>query len=487
MVANRNQTVAFKGEVTEALAKKSRGRRDTMLQLSETITHAPPPRNDLSPQLNLQRVAISTLKPATRRVRRANAAQIARIKSSLCNFGVSAPVLVSAEGQIVHGHLVVQAARELGVEEISCVSMDHLSPAQQRSLAISLNKLGETGEWDFPELQFEVQELTALGEDLVVTGFAAAEIDLMLFPGEVSIAGADAEAIPELGKQAISRTDDVWLAGDQKLLHGDARDRDGYARLFAGDKKPARLLLTDEPYNRAVRTISGNAEHREFAMASGEMNRDEFVSFNREWMKTGMEYVMDGGLVSTAIDWRSIDVVMEAARDLGLTHINTVVWSKTNAGQGSLWRSAHEFYPFFKKGSDPHINNVMLGRYGRWRSNVWTYPGGASLGSDSRAGLELHPTVKPRALLEDALLDVTERGDIVIDCFAGSGSMVVAAQATGRRCRAIEIDGLYCDMIIRRWEAMTGQDALLQGSGETFAEVAERRAGVEEEIVGEEV
>jgi DNA modification methylase len=157
--------------------------------------------------------------------------------------------------------------------------------------------------------------------------------------------------------------------------------------------------------------------------------------------------------------------------------LNLVVWEKSNGGQGSLWRSQHELLPVFKKGVAPHVNNVELGRHGRWRSNVWTYPGGSTLGSDSREGLDFHPTVKPRVLLEDALIDVTNRGDIVIDCFAGSGSTLLAAEAVGRRCRAVEIDGPYCDVIIRRWREMTGQDAVLESTGETFAEVEAQRAG----------
>ena len=157
--------------------------------------------------------------------------------------------------------------------------------------------------------------------------------------------------------------------------------------------------------------------------------------------------------------------------------MNIVAWVKSNGGQGSLWRSQHELLPMFKKGTSPHINNVALGRHGRWRSNVWTYPGASSLGSDARDGLAVHPTVKPRAMLEDALLDVTNRGDIVIDCFAGSGSTLLAAEAVGRRCRAIEIDGPYCDVVIRRWREMTGREAVLEATGESYDETARRRAG----------
>jgi DNA modification methylase len=211
------------------------------------------------------------------------------------------------------------------------------------------------------------------------------------------------------------------------------------------------------------------------------MGREEFAGFNRAWMSTALARLVDGGLLATFIEWRSVDLIIACGRDLGLTLLNLVVWSKSNGGQGSLWRSQHELLPVFKKGDAPHVNNVELGRHGRWRSNVWTYPGGSSLGSDSRDGLDFHPTVKPRVLLEDALLDVTNRSDVVIDCFAGSGSTLLAAEATGRRCRAIEIDGPYCDVVIRRWREMTGGEAILESTGETFGEVERRRADEEED------
>ena len=242
----------------------------------------------------------------------------------------------------------------------------------------------------------------------------------------------------------------------------------------------AQLVLTDEPYNVAnVGHVTSNADHREFAFAHGEMSREEFARFNRQWMEAVLARLVDGGLFATFIDWRSIDLVIASGRELALDLINVVVWVKTNGGQGSLWRSQHELLPVFKKGAEPHINNVELGRHGRWRSNVWEYDGASSLGSDAREGLALHPTVKPRLLLEDALIDVTNRGDIVIDCFAGSGSTLVAGEATGRRCRAIEFDGPYCDVIIRRWSEMTGREAVLEATGETFTEVEARRSNEE--------
>ena len=201
---------------------------------------------------------------------------------------------------------------------------------------------------------------------------------------------------------------DIWILGDHRLGHGDARDAILYDQLMLPGEL-AQLVLTDEPYNVAnVGHVTSNADHREFAFAHGEMSREEFARFNRQWMEAALASLVDGGLFATFIDWRSSDLVIACGRDLGLDLINVVVWVKTNGGQGSLWRSQHELLPVFKKGAEPHINNVELGRHGRWRSNVWEYAGASSLGSDAREGLELHPTVKPRLLLEDLKIELIE-------------------------------------------------------------------------------
>lgn len=210
-------------------------------------------------------------------------------------------------------------------------------------------------------------------------------------------------------------------------------------------------------------------------MGSGEMTDAEFQAFSAAWIGASLRYLRDGALLGAFIDWRGYPFVIAAAQQLGLAPINLIVWAKTNAGMGSLYRSQHELLPLFKKGKAPHINNVKLGKYGRWRSNVWTYPGASSIGSESRQGLQYHPTVKPVAMLEDALLDMTERGDIVLDPFLGSGSTLIAAEKTGRRCRGLEIDPLYVDVILRRYEAVTGRPGVLESTGETYAELAMSR------------
>jgi DNA modification methylase len=238
----------------------------------------------------------------------------------------------------------------------------------------------------------------------------------------------------------------------------------------------ARLVLTDEPYNVQIAGNVTGGDHREFAMASGEMTDAEFLAFNGAWMAAARPYLCDGGILGTFIDWRGWPTVHSAASRLGFFPLNLIVWAKTNAGMGSLYRSQHELLPLFKTGSAPHINNVELGKRGRWRSNVWTYPGASSFGSDARRGLKDHPTVKPTATLEDALLDLTNRGDIVIDPFLGSGSTLVAAEKTGRVSRGVELDPLYVDVIVRRYEAATGEAATLIETSETFELLAPRRA-----------
>jgi DNA modification methylase len=241
------------------------------------------------------------------------------------------------------------------------------------------------------------------------------------------------------------------------------------------DDSLARLVLTDEPYNVPIAHHVTASAHREFLMASGEMSAAEFLAFNNAWMSATLPFLRDGGLFGTFIDWRGYPAVAAAASKLGLNPLNLIVWTKTNAGMGSLYRSQHELLPLFKKGGSPHVNNIELGRKGRWRSNVWTYPGASSFGSDARRGLLDHPTVKPIALLVDALHDLTNRGDVVLDPFLGSGSTLMAAEKTDRCCRGVELDPRYLDVILRRYEAGTGQSAILEETGETLDELREKR------------
>jgi DNA modification methylase len=312
-----------------------------------------------------------------------------------------------------------------------------------------------------------------LNAPIEITGFSPAEIDHVLL-GEAAD-GLEQGPLEPDPATTVARVGDMFQLGPHRIVCGNATDPAVLARLLEGDG-PARLVLTDEPYNVKIAGNVTGASHREFAMASGEMTNAEFLAFNDAWMAAALPYLCDGGVFGTFIDWRGSPTVHSAATKLGLVPLNLIVWVKTNAGMGSLYRSQHELLPLFKKGTAPHVNNVELGKRGRWRSNVWTYPGASSLGSDARRGLKDHPTVKPTAMLEDALLDLTNRGDIVIDPFLGSGSTLIAADKTGRVCRGVELDPIYVDVIVRRYEATTGNPAVLVETGETFESLALRRA-----------
>ncbi len=456
-----------------ALQDKSRQRREAQKSLTSCQQHVSGHRNDLLPTLRVEYLPIDALRPADRRVRKSTASQIAKVELSLRQFGVCSPILIDGDGRIVHGHVVWEAARRLGLETIPTVRIDHLNQTERRALSIALNRIGETGEWDVEALKVELEELIDLDQEIFATGFELAEVDALLLYDAAD--EPEADDLPLLPQSQVSQLGDLWLMGEHRLLNGDARDREVYARLVT-ESQGVRLALTDVPFNVPIRGhCTGQAHHREFEIAHGELSREEFDTFNKDWMRLASTVLADGGLLATFIDWRSVDLILSAGREIGLDLLNIVVWAKSNAGQGSLWRSQHEMLPVFKKGGAPHINNIELGRWGRYRSNVWTYPGASTLGSDAREGLAVHPTVKPRALLEDALLDVTDRGDVVLDCFLGSGSMLLAAEATGRACRAIEIDGRYCDVAIARWQQMTGREAILEETGETHADVARRR------------
>ena len=456
-----------------ALQERSRKRREAQKTLTSCQQHASSQRNDLLPTLRVEYLPIDALRPADRRVRKSTASQNAKIELSLRQFGVCAPILIDNDNRVLHGHVVWEAARRLGLEKMPIVRIDHLNHAERRALAIALNRLGETGEWDVEALKVEFDELIELEVDVIATGFELAEIDALVL--EDAPEEPEAEALPDLPRSAVSQAGDLWLLGTHRLLQGDAREGNPYAHLFS-DTEPARLVLTDAPFNVPVRGhCTSQSHHREFAMAHGELSREEFFAFNTDWMRPSLEHLVDGGLLATFIDWRSVDLILSAGRELGLDLLNVVVWAKPHGGQGSLWRSQHEMLPVFKKGTAAHTNNIELGRWGRYRGNVWSYAGASTVGSDAREGLAVHPTVKPRVMLEDALLDVTDRSDVILDCFLGSGSMLLATEATGRICRAIEIDGRYCDVAVDRWQQMTGREAILKETGETHAEVARRR------------
>ena len=467
----RTYSILPRALLTDQLREKSRRRRDRQERLAKAST-ARPRRNDILPRLELSDIPIADLRPSARKVRKLDPAHVREVASSISALGFCVPLLVGRDNEIINGEVSYEAAKQLGLDRLPCVRIGHLSLEEQRVLRLAVNRLAEKGQWDLDTLKIEFEELIVTDAPLEITGFSPAEIDHVILGDAAE--GLEQGPLEPDSATAVARLGDIFQLGPHRIVCGDATDPSVLARLLEGDA-PARLVLTDEPYNVKIAGNVTQGDHREFAMASGEMTDAEFLAFNGAWIATVLPYLCDGGILGTFIDWRGWATVHSAVGNLGLVPLNLIVWAKTNAGMGSLYRSQHELLPLFKKSSAAHVNNIELGTRGRWRSNVWTYPGASSLGSDARRGLKDHPTVKPTAMLEDALLDLTNRGDLVIDPFLGSGSTLIAAEATGRVCRGVELDPLYVDVIIRRYEAATGDPAVLVETGETFQALGARR------------
>jgi DNA modification methylase len=426
----------------------------------------------------VEQVAVENLTPAKRNARTHSKKQIHQIAASITEFGFTNPVLADQKGQILAGHGRFEAAKLLGLPEVPVIRIEHLSEEQKRAYALADNKLALNAGWDLEMLAADLKELTELELpfDLEITGFATAEID-QLVDGSTRVAEADPlDSLPAVGAMAIARLNDLWILGDHKLLCADAREASAYDALL-GDEK-VRMVFADPPYNVPIDGHVGglgSVKHREFAMAAGEMTERQFTDFLTTIFRNVVGASLDGAIHFICMDWRHIGEVLAAGKPIYSELKNICVWNKDNGGMGSFYRSKHEFVFVFKVGSQPHVNTVELGRTGRYRTNVWDYAGVNTLRAGRTEELAMHPTVKPTALVIDAIKDCSRRGEIVLDPFSGSGTTIIAAQKSRRSARVIEIDPLYVDVAVRRWQALTGRPAVLASSGEAFDRVAEAR------------
>jgi DNA modification methylase len=401
--------------------------------------------------------------------------QIRRLTESIKEFGFTRPVLIDENDVILAGHACTVAAKKLGLAEIPVRIMRGLTKAKKRAYVLFDNKSSEMAGTDRSALVVELQDLSALlaseGLDFELTGFSQAEFDALLVDLSDPEQVAD-EEVASVDAKPVSQQGDTWVLGDRhRILCGDARRAD-YDKLMRSDR--AAMVFADPPYNVNIPKAvgRGRVKHRNFAMASGEMSFDQFKDFLIESLSPAVEFSADGALNYICMDWRHYGELLAAGKIIYNELLNVVVWCKTAGGQGSFYRSQHEEIFVFKSGSGPYLNNVQLGRLGRNRTNVWTYPGANSFRVGRLADLTAHPTVKPVALVMDAIRDCTRRGDVILDPFLGAGTTILAADRIGRRAYGIEIDPLYVDVAVRRWQAATKADAILEGSGKTFDEVA---------------
>lgn len=421
---------------------------------------------------------IAHISPDPRNPRKHNRTQIRAIAQSIKTFGFTQPILLDVKRQIIAGHGRYEAAKLAGWTEVPVIFLDHLNEIEARAYLLADNQLAARSSWDDLLLATQLKELSelSLNFDVETAGFERPEIDLRIQSLQEPDVVDRADEFTFLKGPAASVRGDLWLLGDHRLLCGDALEPESYTRLLSGEK--AAACFTDVPYNVKIAghaSGKGRVKHREFAMASGEMSEEQYSTFLSTALTLILTHTAPGALTFFAMDWRHAEATLAARRASGFELINLCVWCKTNSGMGSLYRSGHEFVFVFRNGSEAHQNNVQLGRFGRNRSNVWHYPGANCF---SRKGtdraLDLHPTPKPIMMVAEAILDCTTRGEIVLDGFLGSGTTVLAAERTGRRCYGIEIDCLYVDTIIERWQRLTGRKAH-SSLGETFDLVKARR------------
>jgi DNA modification methylase len=449
---------------------------------------APTPAPHLSNKLSAleQRLGLIEYRPPDRLTvyannpRRHPEKQIIKLMASISEFGFMVPVLVDSDGVIMTGEARIEAARRLGMEVVPVIIADHLTKAQVKAYRLADNRIAELATWDEKVLAIEFAEILEMDELAIdVLGWETAQIDNILFgiPTETGVQSDPADEIGKPPAMPVTEIGDLWQLGKHRLLCGSSLDEVAWKLLMRG--KTAKMAFVDPPYNVPVSGHVcglGKVQHAEFAMASGEMSRAEFTAFLAVFLKNLTANIGDGGIIDICIDWRHLGELLAAIEETGLSLINMCVWNKSNGGMGSLYRSKHELVLIAKKGSAPHINNVELGKHGRYRTNVWDYAGINSFGVNRMTDLADHPTVKPLAMVADAIRDVTRPGDIVLDAFVGSGTTLLAAERTHRIGYAIEIDPGYVDVAVARWEKMSGKAAILDGTGERFADVAARRA-----------
>jgi DNA modification methylase len=419
------------------------------------------------------------LHPSPRHAREHSESKITALAAAIRRFSLNEPLLVEEDGTIIYGVARWLACRQLGVAEVPCIVVSHLTAPEIRALRIAVCAFPQWATWDREQLRMELPQMITELPDLSMQeiGLSVPVVDSWL-ASPTPQQDDPADEIPKVDESisTVSRSGDLWQLGQHLVFCGDALEPQSYERLLGSTA--VRLVLTDPPYNVKV---NGHVTKRvgrfdEFAMASGEMTDDEFRDFLHTAFRQIASVTAAGAIGFFFIDWRHARLMQEAAEGTFHELKNHIVWVKDAPALGSFYRSQHEFVLAYKIADGKHVNNFGLGQHGRTRANVWQYAGMSSFGAGRDAALALHATPKPVAMLIDAILDCSEPGDLVLDPFGGSGSTLIAAERARRRARLIEISPEYVDTIIRRWEQLTGGQAVLHETGRTFAEVARKRS-----------
>ncbi|MCA0200480.1 MAG: site-specific DNA-methyltransferase [Proteobacteria bacterium] len=419
---------------------------------------------------------IEQLKPSSRNTRKHSRKQIKLLCEGYRKFGMMTPITIDISGEIICGHARYDAACQLSLKEVPVIVIRHLTEGSKRAYRIADNKIGDLSSFDEKALALEIKSLIEIDTSFKAsdTGFDMVDVDLMIQSLEDVKIASSADDMPAPHQLAISRRGERWVLGSHRLMCGDATNLDDCRALIADAQ--IRQVVTDPPYGCKIDghvSGLGKVKHREFVMGC-DLSSTELHDLFQTTFANIAAVVCDGCLIFAFIDWRGLREMLNAGIATFTELKNVITWRKVNAGMGSLYRSQTEFITLWKQGKAAHCNNVNLG-VKRYRSNCWTYDGVNSLRAGRNEELSSHPTPKPVQMIADALLDCSERGDAVLDLFAGGGSILIAAEKTGRCAYAMELDPLYCDVAIRRWQKFTGQTAVLENTGESFDEVTELR------------
>lgn len=423
----------------------------------------------------IERVPVSVMKVPEGDPRRYSARDVELAQAVLQQLpaGVPLPVVINAADEILVGGLFVAAAKKLEIKHLDVIRHEGLTKIEEKQYSVAINQLLSKGEWDPTALEAWIREFEAGLEDFshLTLGFDNGELDNILGMAG-ALAGGGEDDAPSPAAKAITRPGMTWLLGRHRVMCGSATSPEDMIRLMAGNL--AAMAITDPPYGCKVDGfVAKKGLHRDFVEGAGDKRPDELGDFFLGFSKNLAAGLQKGALVYVFIDWRSLDLLQRACEQVFGSLIQLCCWVKNRAGMGGLYRSQHELVLVFRNPGAKHRNNVQLGRNGRNRSNVWDYPSAAS----SRSGregdiLKHHPTPKPVEMIADAMLDCTEHGDRIIDCFLGSGTALIAAERTGRICHGMELDPIYVDVAIRRWQAWTGLEATDAETGVTFNELA---------------
>ena len=416
---------------------------------------------------NLQMIDIALIIASNKSLRKHSQKQLQKLINAIKKFGFTNPILIDKKLKIIAGELRLLAAKKLGFCQIPVIILEDLTDEEAEAIRILDNRIAEDSEWNYANLQEVIENLGKFDISFEDLGFETVDYDKIFLNSdseESEVKNSEQENADWLDANIPKKANlwDLWRLGDNFILCANSLLQKAFKILMQGEL--AQIVITDPPYNCKIKGHvcgSGKIKHDEFAMASGEMTEAEFAEFISGFMQHLVKFSFDGSLHYIFMDWRNINILLTQGKKYYTELKDIAIWDKGQGGMGSMYRSQHEMIPIFKNGEAKHQNHIQLGKYGRYRTNVWNYPGVRATNPESLELLKLHPTVKPVSMLHDILLDTSSKNDIVLDCFGGSGSTLLAAERCKRRARLIEIDPRYVDVCIYRWEKETGKTAKL--------------------------